>query len=158
MLKPQSGATVLVQRDKFELNNPNLETALKECEHTGDQEQVNIVRHSALMESERNYKELADNICDMFFCMDTGLKCTYWNKASEMFTGISATEALGKNMRDILPEIEFMKQIHDACQSVIDTGHLHFSTIASQSGNNLDYEVSINLIENELVVSVITAF
>jgi PAS domain S-box-containing protein len=42
----------------------------------------------ALIKSESNYRELADSIADIFFAMDCDLRCTYWNRASENFTGI----------------------------------------------------------------------
>ncbi|MBA7610674.1 hypothetical protein ES703_17886 [subsurface metagenome] len=60
----------------------------------------------ALRESEERYRELADSITDIFFAMDRDLKYTYWNKASEKLTGISAKEAIGKSLYEIFPEVE----------------------------------------------------
>jgi len=60
----------------------------------------------ALRESEERYRELADSITDVFFAMDRDLKYTYWNKASEKLTGISAKEAIGKSFYELFPEAE----------------------------------------------------
>jgi PAS domain S-box-containing protein len=60
----------------------------------------------ALRESAESYRELADSIADVFFEMDKNLKYTYWNKASENLTGISANDALGKSLNDIFPDVK----------------------------------------------------
>ncbi len=49
-----------------------------------------------LKKSEEQYRELAESITDMLFVMDRDLRYTYWNKASETGTGISAENAVGK--------------------------------------------------------------
>jgi len=60
----------------------------------------------ALRESEERYRELAESITDVFFAFDEDLRYTYWNKASEELTGISAKAAIGKHLYDIFPRIE----------------------------------------------------
>ncbi len=57
-----------------------------------------------LRESEASYKELADSITDVFFEMDKDLRYTYWNKASEKFTEISAKDAIGKSLYELFPD------------------------------------------------------
>jgi len=57
-----------------------------------------------LRESEAKYRELADSIADVFFAMDKELRYTYWNKASEKLTGISAKDAIGKSLLEIFPD------------------------------------------------------
>jgi PAS domain S-box-containing protein len=64
----------------------------------------------ALRESEEKYKELAESITDVFFAFDKDLKYTYWNKASEKLTGISAEDALGKHLYDIFPDSEMTRE------------------------------------------------
>jgi PAS domain S-box-containing protein len=63
----------------------------------------------ALRESEERYRELADSITDVFFAMDRDLRYTYWNKASEELTGISAQDAIGKCLYELFPEVKGTK-------------------------------------------------
>jgi PAS domain S-box-containing protein len=56
---------------------------------------------SALKQSEKQYKKLADSIVDLFFAVDSSLKFTYWNSASQRYTGISANEAVGRHVYDV---------------------------------------------------------
>jgi len=51
-----------------------------------------------------DYSELANSITDMFFAMDKNLRFTFWNKASESFAGVRASEAIGKSLYDIFPQ------------------------------------------------------
>ena len=46
----------------------------------------------ALRKSEKKYKDLAESISDVFFAFDKDLRYTYWNRASEELTGISAKD------------------------------------------------------------------
>jgi PAS domain S-box-containing protein len=55
----------------------------------------------AIKQSEVRYRELADSVTDPFFAMDSKLRYTYWNKASETLTGIKAKAAIGKNIFDV---------------------------------------------------------
>jgi len=50
--------------------------------------------------------ELADSTGDVFFAMDMDLRFTYWNKASENLTGISAEEAIGKSLYEVYPDVK----------------------------------------------------
>jgi len=47
-----------------------------------------------LRESEGKHEELAESISDVFFAFDNNLGYTYWNKASQEFTVISAKNTL----------------------------------------------------------------
>jgi len=60
-------------------------------------------------ESEGRYRELTESISDIFFAMDKNLRYTYWNKASEKLTGISAKDAIGKSLTEIFPDIKGTK-------------------------------------------------
>jgi len=55
------------------------------------------------------YRELADSISDVFFAMDRDLRYTYWNRASEELTGVSAKDAIGKSLYDLFPDIRGTK-------------------------------------------------
>ena len=60
----------------------------------------------ALRGSEEQFRELADSISDVFFAMGRDLKYTYWNKASEDLTGVSAENAVGRSLHELFPEAE----------------------------------------------------
>jgi PAS domain S-box-containing protein len=60
----------------------------------------------ALRESEEHYRQLTDSITDVFFAVDRDLKYTYWNKASEKLTGISAQDAIGKSLYELFPDFK----------------------------------------------------
>ena len=59
-----------------------------------------------LRESEESYRELAESVTDVFFAADTDLTVTHWNKASEYLTGISARDAVGRRLFDLLPDFQ----------------------------------------------------
>ena len=50
------------------------------------------------------YSDLANSITDLFFAMDSKLRYTFWNRASEELTGIKAHEALGRSLFEIFPD------------------------------------------------------
>jgi PAS domain S-box-containing protein len=60
----------------------------------------------ALRESMEIYRDLAESISDMFFVMDKDFRYTYWNKASEELTGISAKDAVGKSLTEVFPDVK----------------------------------------------------
>jgi PAS domain S-box-containing protein len=61
----------------------------------------------ALRASEENYRQLANSITDVFFCIDDAFNVTYWNKASENLSGISSRDAVGRFVSDLLPQLPF---------------------------------------------------
>jgi PAS domain S-box-containing protein len=62
--------------------------------------------NEAMRESEEKCKELTESISDVFFAMDKNLRYTYWNKASEKLTGISAKDAIGKSLTEVFPDVK----------------------------------------------------
>ena len=58
------------------------------------------------VDSQAQYRELTESITDLFFAMDHELRYTYWNHASERFTGIAASDALGKSIYELFPEAQ----------------------------------------------------
>jgi two-component system NtrC family sensor kinase len=73
----------------------------------------------ALKESEERYKELANSITDVFFAMDGYLRYTYWNKASELLTGIRAEDAIGKSLLEIFPDSPGRRKAEKAYRAVL---------------------------------------
>jgi PAS domain S-box-containing protein len=75
----------------------------------------------ALKESEETYRELANGITDVFFAMDKQLRYTYWNKASEVLTGIRAEDAIGKSIREIFPDKPWRRRAVKVYRDVLRT-------------------------------------
>ena len=57
----------------------------------------------ALRRSEERYREFVDSLSDQVSAIDRELRYTVWNTESGRATGISATDALGKTMYEVLP-------------------------------------------------------
>jgi PAS domain S-box-containing protein len=70
---------------------------------------------------EAKYRELAESITDVFFAFDKDLKYTYWNKASEKLTGISAKDVIGKSIYDIFPDTDWRRRAVELYQGVLRT-------------------------------------
>jgi PAS domain S-box-containing protein len=75
----------------------------------------------ALEESEEKYRELANSITNVFFAMDEHLRYTYWNRASEILTGIRAEDAIGKTLREIFPDKPWRRRAEKVYRSVLKT-------------------------------------
>ena len=65
-----------------------------------------VLANQALIESEQQYKALANSITDIFMALDNTLTFTYWNKASERITGIASHKALGRSIYVIFHSIK----------------------------------------------------
>jgi PAS domain S-box-containing protein len=72
------------------------------------QEKYTLEKESenALKLSENKFRYLAESITDIFFAMDSDLKITYWNPASEKMSGIQAKDATGKIIYDVFPNVK----------------------------------------------------
>ena len=75
----------------------------------------------ALRESEENYRELTESISDVFFEMDHDLRYTYWNKASEKLTGLSARDAVGKTLYQVFPNDPQTQRAEEVYRKVLET-------------------------------------
>jgi PAS domain S-box-containing protein len=99
------------------VNNGNPDYGRVIIASTDISERVNTEK--ALQASETHYRELADSITDVFFEMDGDLRYIYWNKASEILTGIRAENAIGKSMREIFGESEEQTRIEKIYEDVL---------------------------------------
>jgi PAS domain S-box-containing protein len=63
-----------------------------------------------------DYQVLTNSITDIFFALDKNLRCTFWNKASEDFSGIKAINALGKSVLEVFPQATEPVSEHDFLQ------------------------------------------
>jgi PAS domain S-box-containing protein len=75
----------------------------------------------AIKQSEVRYRELADSVTDPFFAMDSNLRYTYWNKASEALTGIKAKAAIGKHIFDVFSNDKATRRAVKVYKKVIRT-------------------------------------
>ena len=100
-------------RDKQTAKNQLINESTKLRQRSAKSEKAET-RHKkaeeALRESEETYRQLTESISDVFFEMDKDLRCTYWNKASEKITGISAKDAIGKSLLELFPDIPFTRK------------------------------------------------
>jgi len=78
----------------------------------------------ALKDSEESYRELADSITDVFFAMDENLRYTYWNRASEVLTGIRTDHAIGKSIQEVFPDEPWRRRAEEMYHKVLKTQQL----------------------------------
>jgi PAS domain S-box-containing protein len=101
-------------------------------------------REEALQSSEIRYMELADSISDVFFAMDSDLRYTYWNKASENLTGISAKDAVGKSIFDVFPDTEDTRRAVAMYREVLKTQqHKSFINEYRLGDKNFVFEIDV---------------
>ena len=77
---------------------------------------------NALRESEAKYKILTESIQDAFIAADRELKFTYWNKASEVISGISSEKALGRTNFDLFGDSEATRKADDRYRECMKSG------------------------------------
>ena len=86
---------------------------------------MEITKHKemedVLKETEERYRELADSITDVFFAMDERLRYTYWNKASEILTGIRMEDAIGRSIREMFPDSPWRRNAEQMYRKVLKT-------------------------------------
>lgn len=58
-----------------------------------------------IRESEQSYRELYESFEEAFNATDWELSVIHWNKAAEQITHVTAKDALGKKIYDVLPEM-----------------------------------------------------
>jgi PAS domain S-box-containing protein len=98
---------------------PQEERLLQEVGRRLEDGLTSLLMYRDLKESENKYKELANSITDVFFAMDTDLKYTYWNKASENLTGIKAEDAIGKTIFEVFPDTKETRKAADVYRDVL---------------------------------------
>jgi PAS domain S-box-containing protein len=97
----------------------------------------------ALRLSETKFRYLAESITDIFFAMDNDLKISYWNKASEKMSGISASEATGKIIYDIFPNVKGNKTEKVYLEVLSSKTPKSFINEFQSNGKSFAFEVSV---------------
>lgn len=98
----------------------------------------------ALKRSYEHFQELADSITDLFFAFDRELTYTYWNKASEELFGITADEAIGKNLFDLFPKTQEIMRAEKVYREVLRTHKYQMFTSRYTIGERMIYlEISV---------------
>ncbi len=97
-----------------------------------------------LKEREERYRELANSITDVFFAMDDHLRYTYWNKASEILTGIPAEDALGKSLLELFPDTPGIRRAEKVYRSVLRTQQpqTFVNDYTDRDGRHYSFEIS----------------
>jgi len=108
----------------------------------------------ALRVSEFEYRQLADSITDVFFALDKDMRYTYWNKASEVLSGIPARDALGKSLTELFPGPQGEKARKVYLEVLETKKAANFPNEYNLGGKNYLFDVTAYPIEDG--VSVIT--
>jgi len=107
-----------------------------------------------LRTSESSYRQLADSIADVFFALDKDMKYTYWNKASEVLTGIPARDAIGKSLTELFPGPQGEKARKVYLEVLRTKNAANFTNEYSLGGKDHIFDITVYPIEDG--VSVIT--
>ncbi len=92
-------------------------------ERSKDELEQNVrERTKELGDNEADYKDLANSITDLFFAMSPDLRYTFWNKASEKFTGLMAENAIGKTLFEVFGKNDQTIKVAEVYLEVIRTG------------------------------------
>jgi PAS domain S-box-containing protein len=74
-------------------------------EHTRNLEKLVDERTKKVRESEQSYRDLYESFGEAFIATNWELSVIHWNKAAEELTRIATSDALGKRIYDVLPEM-----------------------------------------------------
>jgi PAS domain S-box-containing protein len=95
-----------------------------------------------LKKTEQKYRQLAASISDVFFAMDEELRYTYWNKASEELTGITAKDALGRSLTEVFPDNWATRTVRAMYLRAMETQQPQHFTVDYPGGENVIHEIS----------------
>ncbi len=106
-------------------------------------EQTVEERTRKIRESEQSYRELYESFGEAFIATDWELNVIHWNKAAERVANISAQDALGKKIYDVLPEMASVDvtPYFEALQKKKPTRFM-MNTTSRQTGKASIFEIS----------------
>ncbi len=116
--------------EKLEQNSKNLEKLVEE-------------RTEEIRRSEQNYRDLYESFDEAFIATDWELNVIHWNKAAERVTTVSAKEALGKKIYDVLPEMSSV-DVTSFYKDLQEKKPVRFmmNSVSRQTGQNATFEIS----------------
>ncbi len=104
------------------------------------------------LKSQERYRRITESITDVLILLDSKLRCTYWNKAAEMLTGISARAALSRPFYELFPENPGL-EIQDMLKGVLEQPKTTVSTfIMTREEKEYHYEICTYPEENGLTL------
>ncbi|QHT66906.1 PAS domain S-box protein [Rhodocytophaga rosea] len=104
LLNKQLSATnqeLFMANEELTSNNEELISLNEKLAEAG--KTIERLSAEAIQASENKYKQLTDSISDIFFAFDQEMRFTYWNKASEKFSGLRSEQAIGKSLYQLYP-------------------------------------------------------
>lgn len=96
-----------------------------------------------LQESEEKYRELTESITDVFVELDSDLRYTYWNRAAEKLTGISAKDAIGKSFYDLFPKVRGKEVEKQYLETLRTHGRRSFESPFEIHGEEFVFDVTV---------------
>jgi two-component system sensor kinase FixL len=123
--------------------NKRKELQRKIEDYTKNLENLVEERTKKIRESEQSYIELYESFGEAFIATDWELNVIHWNKAAEKITKITAKDALGKKIYDILPEMDTVN-VTPYYEALQDKSPARFmmKTTSRQTGRAAIFEIS----------------
>jgi PAS domain S-box-containing protein len=107
----------------------------------------------ALRQGEKKYKKLANSITDPFFAVDSTLKITYLNKASEKIMGLRGAEAVGRHIFEVFDKTKTARKAADIFLEVMRTKNPRtFLSSLPKADNTILFEIEVYPTGNGIAV------
>ena len=93
--------------------------------------------------SEQKYRELYESFGEAFIATDWELNIIHWNKAAERITRVKASDALGKKVYEVLPEMVSV-DVSSYFESLQKKKPVRFmmNTVSRETGHDAIFEIS----------------
>jgi PAS domain S-box-containing protein len=107
----------------------------------------------ALRQGEKKYRKLANSITDPFFAVNSNLKITYLNKASENIMGLKAAETLGRHIFEVFGKTKMTRKAAGVSLEVMRTKKPRtFLSSLPRADNSILFEIQVYPTGNGIAV------